>query len=553
MRRFTELFAAIDATTGTSERTAILAAYFRDAPPEDAAWAVALLSGERIKGAASSAVLRNLVIQESGWPPWLVDECYAATGDLSEAVALLAPGARDPSDEPLHRVIEDRVAPLAGANDERRRRIILGAWSTFDATQRFVYHKLIRGGFRLGVQKRTVARALSEASGVDVTTILDRLAGGFTPTAQAFRALVATSTVDARPETGSRPYPFFLAHQLDEPVESLGSIDRWLIEPKWDGIRAQLVARAGGLALWSRGEEPIAAQFPELIRAARALPVGTVLDGEVLLMRHGRALPFSALQTRLNRVAAPTHQPGLFEREETTFLAFDILERDGVDARARPIRERRAMLADVVERLGPESSIQLCPRIEAETWAEVALVRASSRSAGHEGVMLKHLDSTYGAGRVQPGGSPGWWKWKVDPLSVDAVLIYAQLGSGRRAGLHTDCTFALWDRPLENGDTGGARRLVAFAKAYSGLTQEEIERLDAFVRANTIRRTGPVREVEPVHVFEIGFEAVNESDRHKAGLAVRFPRILRWRTDKPASEADDMGTLRRMLPVSPPE
>lgn len=539
MRRFAQLFFELDATTSTGEKLAALEAYFRDAPPEDACWGLALLTGNRPKGAAATGVLRAACLERTGVPAWLLDECHAAVGDLSETVALLLPEPDGETDEPLHVTMAERVLPLRAADEAEKRRIITGAWDVFDSGERLVYHKLIRGGFRVGVQKRLVTRALAAVAGLDPDVMAHRLVGRIEATPEAFRAIVAP---ESPADQAQRPYPFFLAQSLEGDAASLGDRAAWIAEWKWDGIRAQLIRRGDEPALWSRGEEPIAAQFPEIIAAARGLPDGTVLDGEVLLWRDGRPLPFSALQARLNRKVSPTHQLGLFDDTRAVLVAYDLLEDAGADVRSRPLDARRERLGAIV-RAAASDTLRLSEPLGAGTWEALATERASARARGAEGLMLKHRGSVYGVGRTKPDDAPGWLKWKVDPYTVDAVLVGAQPGSGRRASLYTDYSFALWD------GEGDGRELVGFAKAYSGLDQSEIERLDRWIRANTLARRGPFRQVRPEQVFELAFEGLRESDRHRSGIAVRFPRILRWRTDKPAAEADTLRTLRGLLEV----
>ena len=552
MRRFTNLFTNLDATNSTTEKLHHLEHYFNTAPPADAAWTLALLTGNRPKGAASTRALHDLALETADIPAWLFDESYAAVGDLSETIALLLPEQPRPSDEPLHVLMRDRVLPLAGASGEERKRIIADAWRTLDSTQRFVYHKLIRGGFRLGVQKRLVTRALAHVAGVPQDVMARRLAGAIEPDPHRLREILAP-TSDA--DNLARPYPFYLAHQLDDDPASLGDPADWQAEWKWDGIRAQLLLRDTP-SIWSRGEEIITHQFPEIAAAGAGLKINAVLDGEILLWRDDKPLPFAALQKRLGRKTPP--QPGLFDTQRAAFLAFDILEHDGEDIRRRPLRERRALLESLLPaapegtragcrgrspgrpRADANATIRPSPIVQANTWHDLAARRAEARTAhGAEGLMLKHRDSIYADGRTKPDA--GWWKWKLDPRTVDAVLVYSNPGTGRRAGLYTDHTFALWN-------DADPPALVPFAKAYSGLDQEEIERLDAWIRAHTTSKRGPFRAVEPTQVFEIAFENVQESDRHKSGLAVRFPRITKWRTDKQPEDADTLATLRAMLP-----
>jgi len=537
MLRFTRLYLDLDATTATGEKVEHLVEYLSSVPHDDAAWGLAFLIGNRPKGATSSRALEALVLERTGLPRWLVGECWSSVGDFSEVAALLIDGAKKPAQEGLRMTVESRVLPLVGAGDDAKARIISEAWDVFDADQRLVYHKLIRGGFRVGVQKRLVARALAKVAGIEPGVMSHRLAGRCTPTAEAFAALIQP---EGAADEAARPYPFFLAHQLDDAPQTLGDASDWRAEWKWDGIRAQLIRR-GDVVLWSRGDELITHQFPEIAAAANDLPDGCVLDGEVLLMEGDRPAPFAELQTRLNRKTAPA--PGLFDVQQAVFMAYDLLEVENEDIRERTVEHRTEALQAL---LRPVDSgvIRQSPELTASTWNELGELRKGSRMRGVEGLMLKHRGSSYGVGRTKAAdkyGVRGWWKWKIDPFSVDAVLVYAQPGSGRRAGLLTDYTFAVWD------DVDGERVLTPFAKAYSGLTQEEIERLDKWLRQNTVTRTGPVRHVRPEQVFEIHFESIRRSDRHKCGLAVRFPRMARWRTDKNAEGADALAHLESLL------
>ncbi len=540
MRAFARLYLDLDAANATSEKVEILERFFEQADPADAAWAIAIIAGQRPRGGASTRVLRELAAEVSGYPPWLIADCYAAAGDLSEAVALLIPDHANeprPPESSLAEVINDSVAPLARSSDADRKRIIRRAWSRFSADERLVYHKLIRGGFRIGVGKKLLTRALANLAGVEPGVMAHRLAGSIRPDPGFYESLFARSDQS----DADRPYPFFLAHTLVSDPHELGERDEWLAEWKWDGVRAQLIKRRGRVSLWSRGEEIVTLAFPEIAAPAAGLPDGVVLDGELLIWSGEKPAPFSRLQTRLNRNVAPTHQLALFQRDAAVFLAYDLLEANGEDQRERPLRERRAALAETIHDLG-DGAIRLSEPIEAESWTRLAQLRDQSVARGAEGLMLKRKDSTYGVGRTKDSGrAAGWLKWKIDPCTVDAVMIAAQLGSGRRASLYTDYTFGVWD------DRNGARQLVPFAKAYSGLTDAEIEEVDRWIRAHTTGRTGPVRTVEPARVFEIAFEGARESSRHKSGVAVRFPRILRQRPDKEPHEADTISALKSLI------
>ena len=530
MERFARCFAELDASTRTGDKVAVLAAYFTAAPPADAAWALAFLTGRRPKRAVPAAKLTGWALAASGVPEWLLAESLEQVGDLGECLALLLPDPFAPAPPALHALV-DRLLALAALADDERRALIERTWGELDASQRLVWHKLLLGSFRVGVSQALVLRGLAQATGLPAATLAHRLAGTWTPSAAWWTTLVASE--DNADAALARPYPFFLAHPLHADPATLGPADEWLAEWKWDGIRGQLIRRGGEALLWSRGEEPVAHQFPEVIAAAAALPDGTVLDGEVMAWRDGRPLPFAALQQRLGR-----KQPSARLQREVpvTYCAYDLLEIGGVDWRPRPLRERRARLDSLIGELAaPRIN---CPApLPPGSWDESARLRAGSRELGVEGLMLKRLDSAYGLGRT----TGSWWKWKVDPYAVDAVLVYAQHGSGIRAGLYTDYTFAVWD----------GEALVPVAKAYSGLTREEIAEVDRFVRAHTVERFGPVRAVKPQLVFELHFEGIRASTRHKSGVAVRFPRIARWRRDKPPAEADTLATLRTLIADDP--
>jgi ATP-dependent DNA ligase len=464
-------------------------------------------------------------------PGWLMDECYEAVGDLAETVAHVLPPASAPSSLPLQQWVEERLLPLAGAADDARAAALRQAWDELDGPERLVWNKLITGEFRVGVMARTVTRALGNLSGLDPAVIAHRLAGAWRPTPESYRALISPEGAGVE---ASRPYPMFLAHALEGDPSALGDIGDWQAEWKWDGIRGQLIRRGGGAYLWSRGEDLINDTFPELVAAGAALPDGTVIDGEILVWENDRAAPFNALQKRLGR-KAPSRS--LLERAPARFVAYDLLERDGADVRGEPLAVRRAKLEALLAPLGESSSLRVSPLVAAPDWDALGRARAAARDRGVEGMMLKRRDTAYGVGRVR---GP-WWKWKVEPYTVDAVLMYAQRGHGLRASLYTDYTFGLWDE--------GA--LVPFAKAYSGLTDAEIRKVDDYVRGHTLEKFGPVRVVSPDIVCELAFEGLQQSTRHKSGIAVRFPRIARLRPDKQPADADSLQTLRALLGVSP--
>ena len=531
MKRFATLYDTIDATTATTAKVAALVAYFRDAPAADAAWAVSFLVGRRPKRLVRAPDLRAWAAAAANVPAWLFEECYAQAGDLAETISLLVPEreAVGPLQDESSFAwwVEDRLLPLARLSPDAQRAVLLDAWQRLGGTSRFLFNKLLTGSFRVGVSDGLVVRALSQVSGISPESIAHRLMGQWEPSAAWYEQLVATETTDA---DWSRPYPFYLAYPFEAELDTLGAASDWQLEWKWDGIRAQLVRRRGRTFLWSRGEELLADRFPEVEAGAEWLPDGTVIDGELLAWRDGKPLPFSELQRRIGR---KTVGKKLLVDVPCHLLVYDCLEYEGVDARDRPMHERRAMAEVIVSRLPSGVSMGLSPVLDVATWSAARAARERSRDMTAEGLMLKRRSSPYGVGRKVGD----WWKWKVNPLTVDAVLVYAQAGHGRRAGLYTDYTFAIWD-----GDA-----LVPFAKAYSGLTDAEIRQVDAFIRRNTIEKFGPVRTVKPELVFELAFEGIQRSTRHKSGIAVRFPRIARWRVDKPASEADTLSTVKALL------
>ncbi|MDR3637030.1 MAG: ATP-dependent DNA ligase [Isosphaeraceae bacterium] len=531
MKAFADLYAALDETTKTSVKVAALVRYFESAPRADAAWAVYFLTGRKPKQVVPVARLRTWAAAEAGVPDWLFEESYHVVGDLAEMIALLLPAPSRSSDRALSEWVEQWLLPLRASDEDAQRAAMLRAWAELDDRQRFVWNKLITGAFRVGVSQQLVTRALAEVAGTDAATLAHRLMGAWEPSPSFFDALLAPEGGDA---DASRPYPFCLAHPLEVSPEDLGPIEPWQAEWKWDGIRSQLIRRAGGTFLWSRGEELVTDRYPEIAAVGPYLPEGTVIDGEILPWLGGEVLPFAQLQRRIGRKSLGKK---LLAEVPVVLMAYDLMEDAGVDVRDRPLEWRRARLTELVVGAACDTRLLLSPLVEAETWTELAARRATSRGNSVEGLMLKRHGSPYRVGRVRGD----WWKWKVDPHTVDAVLIAAQRGSGKRAGLYTDYTFGVWDEG----------RLVTIAKAYSGLTDEEIRRVDAFVRRHTVEKFGPVRTVRPDLVFELGFEAIQRSTRHKSGVAVRFPRILRWREDKPAAEADTLDALRALLPQAP--
>ncbi|QKZ06372.1 ATP-dependent DNA ligase [Pseudomonas eucalypticola] len=544
MKAFAQLYARLDETTSTNAKRQALEDYFTQADAADAAWAVYFLSGGRPRQLVPSRVLREIAVATSGIPDWLFEESYQAVGDLAETFSLLLPETDHSSDQGLAWWVEQALLPLRGLPAETLAERLPAMWAQLDRQSLMLCLKLITGSFRVGVSKLLVTRALAQLAGIDSKRVAQRLVGytdlSHRPTADSYRRLIAAESADEHAQRGGQPYPFFLAHALQQPVEQfdalIGPVSDWQVEWKWDGIRAQLVKRDGQLWVWSRGEELVSDRFPELQILVDGLPDGTVIDGEIVVWNEG-VQPFALLQQRIGR---KTLSKKMLTEVPVAVLAYDLLEWQGHDWRNEPQHQRRRQLEQVVAS-ADLPVLRLSPLVQGDSWQALAEQREHSRRLGVEGMMLKAREALYGVGRTKDMGV--WWKWKVDPFSVDAVLIYAQAGHGRRASLYTDYTFAVWDGPAEASE----RTLVPFAKAYSGLTDEEMRQVDAIVRRTTVEKFGPVRSVRPTLVFELGFEGIALSKRHKSGIAVRFPRMLRWRHDKPVEEADSLATLQDLL------
>lgn len=543
MKAFAELYANLDATTSSNAKLAALQAYFLQAPPADAAWAVYFLSGGRPRQLVPTRLLRDMATEAAGIEPWLFEESYQSVGDLAETISLLLPESTYTSEDGLAVWLEEKLLPLRGLPPLDLADRLPALWAQLDQPSLMVCIKLITGSFRVGVSKLLVTRALAAMADLDSKRVAQRLVGytdlSNRPTAEGYLKLIAAESSDEHAQRGGQPYPFFLAHGLAQPVEQfdtlLGSPADWQVEWKFDGIRAQLVKREGRLWVWSRGEELLTERFPELHSLVSGLPDGTVIDGEIVVWKNS-VQPFALLQQRIGR---KTLSKKVLEDAPVAVLAYDLLEYQGDDWRNHTQAERRTQLEQVIAACN-QPVLLPSPLLEGKTWAALAEQREASRSLGVEGMMLKDRNGLYGVGRTKDMGL--WWKWKVDPFSVDAVLIYAQRGHGRRASLYSDYTFAVWDGP-----PGSERTLVPFAKAYSGLTDEEMRKVDAIVRKTTVEKFGPVSSVTPSMVFELGFEGIALSKRHKSGIAVRFPRMLRWRQDKAVDEADNLATLQDLL------
>ena len=548
MEAFQALFDQLDRVTGTRAKVSALVEHFRHAPPEDAAWAMTLLLGKRRRRLITGRRLREILRDRGGLSDWLIDECHGQVGDSAETITLLWPSVRHrispvearlpaiKGDQPLHWWMEILLPGISTLTDDDQSDAVLALWQTVPEERHFIVNKLLTGGFRVGVSTGLISRAVAEAFGLEEDLIVQRLMGGFEPSAERFLQLTAPTNAEEQRSSGT-PYPFFLASPLDRERLQTTEARDWRLEWKWDGIRGQLIHRGSGVYLWSRGEELVNDSFPELVTIGEALPDGTVLDGEVICWREADPVPlgFDQLQRRLGRKTV-----GATLRRECPmrFIAYDLLESDGQDIRNQPLWQRQEQLKTMLGSIDHGDSWRLkCGKSwTLNSWSDLDTQREQARQQRAEGLMVKHVESPYLSGRKRGH----WWKHKLEPMTLDAVLLYAQAGSGRRANLFTDYTFGIW------GD-GDPPVLVSFAKAYSGLNDAEILELDRWIRRNTLQRFGPARSVKAELVFEIGFEGIHPSKRHKSGLAVRFPRILRWRRDKPAEEADCLDAARQLM------
>src|SRR5579872_187336 len=572
MKAFAALYRKLDSATSTRGKQAAMVEFFSSARAEpmrwaSAAWAVYFLSGGKPRQTAPSRLLWRLAVEGSGYPDWLCGECYGAVGDLAEMLSLLLPEGARGEEASLDHWMRERLLPLPSLDEEERYARLKRWVGELPSDERLAFFKLITGELRVGVSRLQVIKALAEVAGVDEARMAQRLIGYSQarriPTAADFEALIGEVLhAEAQALDAGKPYPFYLAQSWSRPpaemLPALGDPSNWIVEWKFDGIRAQLLKRGDNWRLWSRGEELISDAYPDLEPLARALPSGTALDGELVVLippeddypadsLDGLAI-FASLQQRLGRKIVSEKT---LRELPVAFIAYDIIESEGRDIRSEPQHTRRARLEELVDRLFAEAKtrgerlpIRISPTVSAGTWAELQEKREQARALQREGLMLKAREGAYGIGRRKGGDRADvWWKWKLDPMSVDAVVIYAERGHGRRSGVYTDYTFAVWSA----GEGEPARELVPFAKAYSGLTDAEIREMDAIVRRTTVETFGPVRSLAPTQVFELGFEGIAPSRRHRSGVAVRFPRMLRWRRDKPVAEADTLDALKALL------
>ena len=533
MKKFAALIELLSSGSKTNVKLEALNQYFLSAADNDKIWVIALFSGRRPKRAVSTALMRQWCIELADIPAWLFEESYHTVGDLAEAIALLLPKQKNTTllEHSLSYYV-NKLGALTKEPDDIKKSFVLHAWDTMSEQEIFVFNKLITGGFRIGVSQKMIVNALAKTTGLPAGIVAHRITGHWDPATISFDVLMSTENSDA---DISKPYPFYLAYAVENEVATLGEIHQWQAEWKWDGIRGQIVKRQDEIFVWSRGEELLTAKFPEFEVLQNLLPNGIAIDGEIISLNPAPSngsfepLPFALLQTRIGRKTITKKQ---LTEAPVGFIAYDLLEFEGNDLRALTLTERRNLLQKIISDINLPF-VQLSPVIEAPDWEALALIREGSREMGSEGIMLKRKESVYQVGRKRGD----WWKWKIDALTIDAVLIYAQKGHGRRSNLYTDYTFAVKD-----GD-----KLVSFAKAYSGLTDKEFAQVDHFVKRNSIEKFGPVRTVKPELVFEIAFEGIAASNRHKSGVALRFPRMSRWRQDKTVDDINTLEDLQQML------
>lgn len=527
MKHFSKLISAVEITNKTNDKIDAFVEYFKTAPDKDKLWLIAIFTGKRPKRPIQTSYMKQWCMEIAKIPEWLFLESYSTVGDSGETMALLLP-------EPTHQIDKsfsewmDDIIELKKKSDFEKEQFIRNAWSGLKVQERLIFNKLIGGSFRVGVSKKTLVNALAKYSGIEANQLMHSIIGNWDMNQITFDELLKGEHINY---DNSKPYPFCLAYALEKELEELGDIKDWQIEYKWDGIRGQIVKRNNEIFIWSRGEELVTEQFPELVAAIEKLEGDFVIDGEILALKDNAILLFNDLQKRLNRKNVTKK---LLEEVPIGFYVYDIMEWQNQDIRQRPMAYRRGLLENLFNKSATDNkTLFLSETLSVETWKDLIPIRAEARANDSEGLILKQKSSPYHVGRKKGD----WWKWKVDPLTIDAVMIYAQKGSGRRSAHYTDYTFAV------KKDDG----LVTVAKAYSGLTNDEIVEVSRFVKRNSIEKFGPVRTVKPELVFEIAFEGIALSNRHKSGVALRFPRISRWRRDKPVEEIDTIDTVKQLI------
>jgi len=524
MRAFVNLVQNLDATTSSNNKISYLKNYFEsDIDIKDKLWALALFMGKKPPRSVNTSLLRIWCAEVRGIPLWLFEQNYHIVGDLAETIALMVADTTQISKKPLYSWVEEIFA-LKNQSESDKEKYVKQAWRTCDVDEIWIFNKIITGGFRIGVSKNLVITALSQVYDVEKAQMAHVLSGQWTPQTTTWERLLDFNNTNS---DISKPYPYFLAYPIKtDELTQISSLE-WVAEYKWDGIRGQLIYRKNESFLWSRGEELITEKFPEL----RITDVNTsfVIDGEILAWKNEKPMSFNELQPRISRKSVSKK---MLSDIPIYFKAYDLLEINNEDVRSLPFQYRRIQLEKIFQEI-QHPRILLSPLLIFNDTEELTTLRKNAPQIGAEGLMIKRWQGVYHTGRK----NEDMYKWKCDPYLIDAVLLYAQRGHGRRANLYSDFTFAVWD-----GD-----KLTPFAKAYSGLTDQEMKEITQFVKKNTIETFGPVASVKPELVFELAFEGIALSSRHKSGIAVRFPRINRWRHDKKTQEANSLEDIKSLL------
>ena len=559
MKKFSALIDATEQTQRSVEKVALILEYFRTVPPEDAAWALALLTGRALPRILSLKLLQDVAVEASGLPKWLIEESLEAAGDVAEGIALLVSprvssrdssrvSSRDSSRVssrdfsrpvpeaglPLHRLVHERVLPLKELSDAERRALIVKTWRELSAEQAFLWNKFLTGGINSLIAEKLIVRALAQLAAISEEAMTYRLSRDWAPSAESFNSILQPADRDAEL---AKPFGFCLAAGLTSSPSKLGSLAAWQVENRWEGLRVQLIRRGSEVLLWSHGEELVTECFPEISEFGEALSEPVVLDGLVIPWSDGQPLAIESLAKRLKRVGLARKRIDAKTRAESpvVFMAADLLEASGVDLRMQPLADRRRRLEELHARHAQMTSFLLSEILQPVNWPAVEDLKNGARERGATGVTLKRLDSTY---RVE--SSPGqecWWELACEPFYLDAVLMYAERAQGQRGSQLSLLTLGVWN----------AGQLVPVAKVRPNLEQREIAELEQFVRKNTLERFGPVRTVQPELVFELAFEGLQESKRNKAGFALRAPRLNRWRRDRSASGVETVQTLQALF------
>ena len=537
LNKFAKLFFDLDSNNSNNKKIDLLINYFLSNSALNNSWTIFLLIGKSNKRFISGKSLREYYSIIYKLPIWLIDICHQKVGDSAEVISLLLSNKIDKKskDISLNNLIKNKLPELLKISEEEKVEMIKYYWEIIPKENLLVFNKILTGSFRIGVSKGLVRKSLSKMLNMDESIISHRLMGQFIPSAKTYNFIISKKF--HQKELGYKPYPFQLANPLDIQVKDL-NLDDYQFEWKYDGIRGQIVKRRKNITIWTRGEELVNNSFPELVNLISLINDDFVIDGEILIWNSKKDCPddFGLLQKRIRR-NSPSNK--ILKDLPISFITYDLLELNGKDLRENILSIRREILEKLYSSWKEKSTdpyfhkLKITKLIKVFDWYDIEKKKNNSRSLNTEGLVIKNKNSKYLPGRKRGN----WWKYKVDPMQLDAVLIYAKGGSGKRADLYTDYSFALWKD----------KELTKFANAYSGLTNEEIKELDKWIRKNTLNKFGPVRSVKPFFVFEISFENIQFSSRHKSGIAVRFPRITKWRKDKNIHEADTLENAYKLM------